>query len=244
MTHDALITSVLRYGLGVLGSRPPDDLMNKIELRVANVASRRITGSPCITRVGALRFVAGARSARNLYWQHCGHFLHSALLRNDSGIRHRVRQELRALLHAPALNLRAEISSIGLAASFVADASGMPMSVLEKTREMTHEYAVLPNTTEVRLIFVCFLIATAGLRRSERDRRGLFVFEGTHPWLDVGLQSLRQVGWRPECSQPQVVNIARALPPNCLEACFFPGKLPPSHPSPGQRGRGTGGNVW
>ena len=41
VTHDALITSLLRFGLVVTGSCMPDDLMNKIDTRVINVASRR-----------------------------------------------------------------------------------------------------------------------------------------------------------------------------------------------------------
>ena len=47
----AIITSSLRYGLVALGPRIPDDLLNKIDSRVVNVAARRISGVPYITRI-------------------------------------------------------------------------------------------------------------------------------------------------------------------------------------------------
>ena len=59
------------------------------------------------------------------------------------------------------------------------------------------------------------------------DRRGIYLFEDTLSWLDLGLQVLCRTGWRPECSQPQEVNIARILPPDALRARFFPGEYPP-----------------
>ena len=78
VTHDALITSILRYGLVLTGSGLPDDLLN--------MASRRITGLPFFRRVEALHFISGTRCLRNLYSQHCGVFLHSILLSHDSGL--------------------------------------------------------------------------------------------------------------------------------------------------------------
>ena len=43
-THDALITSLLRYGLTLTGSCLPDDLLNKLDTRVVNIAARKLRG--------------------------------------------------------------------------------------------------------------------------------------------------------------------------------------------------------
>ena len=79
VTHDALISILLRYGLAVLGSCAPDDLINRLETQVINIASRRITGLPINARIEALHFEAGTHSMRNLYPTHCAIFLRNAL---------------------------------------------------------------------------------------------------------------------------------------------------------------------
>ena len=85
------------------GSCLPDDLLNKIDSRVANVASRKISGLPYITRIEALHFVAGTRSIRNPYRHHCGQFLHQVLLCEGGGVRYGVYRELCALLRMDTL---------------------------------------------------------------------------------------------------------------------------------------------
>ena len=97
VTHDALITGLLRYALVLTGSGLPDDLLNKIDSWGVNVASRRILGLPLITRIEALRFLAGTRSIRNLYAQLRGKFPHTLLLRHDSGIQLRLHRGLCAI---------------------------------------------------------------------------------------------------------------------------------------------------
>ena len=67
ITHDAIITSPLRYGLVVFGSCCPDDLANRVDTAIINTAARRISGLPLSTRIEVLHFLAGTRSSRNLY---------------------------------------------------------------------------------------------------------------------------------------------------------------------------------
>ena len=67
ITHEAIITSLLRYGLVVFGSCCPDDLANRVGAAITNTAARRISGLPQSTRIEVLHFLAVAHSFRNLY---------------------------------------------------------------------------------------------------------------------------------------------------------------------------------
>ena len=87
MTHEALANSLLRYGLNVMGSCMPEDLINSIDVHVVNPAARRISGLSSHTRIEALHFLAGALSCRNLYIGHTASFLHSALLAQEARYR-------------------------------------------------------------------------------------------------------------------------------------------------------------
>ena len=46
ITHDALVTSFVRYGLILVGSCLPDDLANRMDTQVINPAARRIANLP------------------------------------------------------------------------------------------------------------------------------------------------------------------------------------------------------
>ena len=94
ITHDALITSMLRYGLTLTGSCLPGDLISRVDTQVINTASRRITGLPLNARIEALRFIAGTHSMRNLYLVHCAFFLHGALASFDSGLQRLLQGDL------------------------------------------------------------------------------------------------------------------------------------------------------
>ena len=61
VTQEALITSLLRCGLALTGSCLPDDLLNRIDAGVVNIAARKIAGLPYITRIESLHFIAGTQ---------------------------------------------------------------------------------------------------------------------------------------------------------------------------------------
>ena len=42
-THDAIATSLLRYGVATLGSGMPEDLITKMDVQIINTAARRIS---------------------------------------------------------------------------------------------------------------------------------------------------------------------------------------------------------
>ena len=68
MTHDSVVTSLLRYGLVITGSCMPPDLMAKTETHVTNVAARRV-GPPDWTGPPGLKLFISwqARRAIGIY---------------------------------------------------------------------------------------------------------------------------------------------------------------------------------
>ena len=130
-----------------------------------------------------------------------------------------------------------------LQSSFVADSSGVPTSVIENARWMSYGYQVAPKDAAVRQIKSDFVANAAELRRTEGGRKETYLFEETHSWLDVGLQVLYRARWSPECFQPQTPNIHRALPPNGLDAYFFPGQMHSVQQELGQMCGGPGGGT-
>ena len=99
ITHDALINRLLRYGMNILGSCLPEDLIDKLDVHVINPAARRITGLDAKARIEVLHFLAGAHTYKNLYTCHAASFMRSALMANGSQIRTRFQQDLCALLN-------------------------------------------------------------------------------------------------------------------------------------------------
>ena len=83
-THSALITSLVRYGLSVVGSFAYKRLINWLETQVANFAAWRIAGVSRVAKLERLRPVADMLSARNLYIQQSALLLDCSVRADDS----------------------------------------------------------------------------------------------------------------------------------------------------------------
>ena len=79
MTHDAVITSLLRYALVITGSCFPPDLLRRINTEVVNIVARKIGGLSRSTRIESLHLVVGAAAIYDLYVRHCADFLDACL---------------------------------------------------------------------------------------------------------------------------------------------------------------------
>ena len=137
ITSDAHIGSPLRYGLVLVGSVSPPDLMVQIDTQIINITARRNTGADRSTRIEVLHMIAGAHSFWNLYVMHCAEFFDAVLRTTDSQIRERIYCELCALrgvttLETKALPLRLPIEATG------GDVS--PTEIWGKTYWFTNEY--------------------------------------------------------------------------------------------------------
>ena len=213
VTHDAFVSSLLRYGLVFTGSCSPGDLLNKIGAGIIDVASRRISGLPRITRIEALHAASGTFSIRNRYAQHCGNFLHLVPTSHASGIRERVPGELQVTFGDHSLDPAAGVLPVDQEASFFVESSGAPLSILRRLRWMANYYRVTTNTS--------IFCVNAPERRRAGGGKGL-----AYTMYHVGTQALFQVGWRPACSRPHATNAKRALPPEAIRANCYPGQHP------------------
>ena len=85
-TAGSLVTSVLRYSLGVIGSGAYGQSQSRIGTNIVYVMARRIRDAGLSARLPALHGAAGARTINNLYLQHAAELLDSALRAADSSI--------------------------------------------------------------------------------------------------------------------------------------------------------------
>ena len=66
MTHEAVITSPLRYSLAVTGSCLPPDLAKTLNTQVVTIAARKVGGRSRAVRNESLHFLLGTRAAHKL----------------------------------------------------------------------------------------------------------------------------------------------------------------------------------
>ena len=67
ITHDSITTSLQQYGPMFLGGCRPPGPINKIEVRMTNVAARRVTGLGRSVRIEPPHFLAATSIYQNLY---------------------------------------------------------------------------------------------------------------------------------------------------------------------------------
>ena len=91
ITADALVTSLLRYGLGTYGSGAYEQCLRKIDTCVVNVVARKVLGVGRSARLPILHATAGAQAMRNLYTQRCAELVDAALRASASSIQNRLK---------------------------------------------------------------------------------------------------------------------------------------------------------
>ena len=170
LTHDALVYSLMRYGLLVVRPCGPDDLINKMDTMILRTASRRISGLPMSTRIESLPCISGPRPFRNLYVRQRSVFLHSALLAHDSGMLEAIRRELCAIMKVDTLELRPACIPFDIAAAFVEDTSGVPSRTQGAPEWMCNAHAGPLDLSGVPQSWKCVLCECPGdspLRHTE-----------------------------------------------------------------------------
>ena len=214
VTYDALLTSLLRYGLTMVGSCLTDDLVAKIDVHIINVASRRVTGLPIFTRIETLHFVAGTQSYRNMYLRQCAQFIHAVLVSYGSGIQHRLIRELCVIYGVSTLTPTVSPLKIPSEEEEQTSTVSVPSGLVSRIKWMANRYEQRPTLRGVAAVGGIYFPHAPELRRTVRGYNEFYEFRETHSWIDVGLQVLSHIGWRPECSQAQSGNVLRALPPD------------------------------
>ena len=70
MTHNAVISSLLRYALAATGSSLPPDLTRRVKPQIVGTARPRGGGPSSGARNECFQFAAGATTVFNLYVRH------------------------------------------------------------------------------------------------------------------------------------------------------------------------------
>ena len=151
---------------------------------------------------------------RNLYLKQCAQFLRAALLGYRSGLQRRLIRELCVLFEVSTLGPRVVQVEAPTGEAERESVAHVPTGLVENTKWMSCASVQKPRLDVVPSVGGIYFPHAAELRRPVRGFREFYEFRATHSWLDVGLQGLMHVGWRPECSKAQAGNVSRSLPPD------------------------------
>ena len=180
VTHDALVSSLLRYAMVITGSCYPGDLVDRVDVAIINTAARKISGLHYSTRLEVLHFLAGTNLFRNLYSHHCALFVHRALCASDSGIRSRLAKEICAILQMEDLYPMDSPIYIDKDAAFVMDPSGLPPQALERIQWMSSRYAKVPDWCQILNITSTYHVHAQEIKGKAFKKKQRYLFGETH----------------------------------------------------------------
>ena len=215
MTHDAGITSLLRYALVATGSCCSPDLIRSASTQIVNIAARK-------ARSESLHFIVGTDAIYNLYVRHCADFLDACLRVSNRTINARLRKEPIAYYVAGSF----EATDIQMLPPF--DDVKRILELTELPEAWQHSYwfrrvmGRLPKLQNCAAVEGTYVANADGIGDFLLFRQMAYHFREVYFWLDVALQVLTRAGWPPECSNP-----GRGLPPEDHAAQFHRESLLP-----------------
>ena len=106
-------------------------------------------------------------------------------------------------------------------ATFLLGPGGLSPQVIDLLDWEQMAYIRTPNLKAVRRTESIYHVHAPEVTRAPDQRQKTFRFQDSYSWLDVALTELLHVGWRPESSLPQQLNISRMLPPDPVTTKFF-----------------------
>ena len=95
MTANSVVTSSSRHGLAAVGSEAYEKSLARANSTVINITARRVFGVTSSGRLPALHAAAGMKSTRDLFLQHWGELLDSALRATAGSIQDRMKAWIR-----------------------------------------------------------------------------------------------------------------------------------------------------
>ena len=219
-THAALLVSLSGYGLVVYGSGAYEVGLKRLEVQLANVSARRITGIGRSARLAALHMTADVLSVRNQYLKVCALTLDRALRAYNSTICDRMQAWLSAVLQVeewrPAV---ARVELMKDAIPFIGLLEGRVCRVREVwTASLLQQQPQIPY----RFLVESTYHSAVELTREEIAEGGrVYDFEEAGDWFDVGLQVLLASSWRPDCVVSEGQSILRERPLRTNDTCTF-----------------------
>ena len=225
MTHDAVITSLLRYALTITGSCIPPDLMRKLNTQIVNIAARKISTLSRSTRIESLHLATGTSTILNLYIKHCAEFLDSCLRARECSTNKRLREELGHYFGVS--SFETEDVQILLPKDRITQAlrcERLP-TIWEQTYWFCRQRKNPQTLQHLEPIPSVYMNNADEINNSLFYRLQTFHFKEATAWIEVALQVLSLAGWNPECSNPQEKNVHQILPPSFTHNHFFPGDV-------------------
>ena len=225
MTHDALINSLLRYALAIMGAHLPQDLLQKIDTCITNVAARKIIGVDRTARIETLHFVAGTQTFRNMVVMHMAEYMDLVLRAHNSTIRDRVLETLKDCYKINSLEPENITIKVPVQEILKLPTNTTTERVWNNTSWSSARYPANRTDEGIKNICSMYVNYSKEMRTSMFHKEGTYQFEGTESWIDVALQILKYINWSPECSRPWEINVKKALPKREEERKIFPGML-------------------
>ena len=211
-TGKALVTSLLRYGLAVIGSGLTERNMRLLDTRVTNVLARKICGVGQAARLPILHAASGTMAVHNLFIQRCAEMLNIALKAENSSIQQRLRRWLGKAYGVE--TWEATVQTLEVPQELLPQIGRL--KYLDYEVQENWVFNVLPQLPKLQERFLSrstFYCGAAEIRERPNLRALTYDFTGMQSWFEVGTQIAAASGWRPDCSKGLGVDCRRALPP-------------------------------
>ena len=214
VTHEALLTSLIRYGMVATGSGAYESDFCLLQTRHANIAARRVLGIGRSARLGTLFATSNALSARNLYLRSCATMLDRCLRATDSSTTKRLhmwsKEQFQVTSWTP---VTTEVAPANINKRRRGHTGFWEIDIAERwTCELLREIPVRPDWLSPSSTYHT---DAAEINADPELKAKTFNFDGVGSWMDTGMKLLSAIGWRPDCTKPAEINLKETLPPKC-----------------------------
>ena len=216
VASEALLVSLTRYCIVVVGSGLYERDFKRLETKHAHVAARRVIGLGIGARIETLLMMAGATSAHNLYILACANKMDRCLRAHNSSIQKRMGEWTASVYSVHGWSSSpATVVPSGLV---VTRKGVLPGGFYEEDIKETwlcnlmDRAPTLPSTFVVNNTFYSY---AEEIDKTQSFKRRTFNFVGAKSWRDVGLQILAAAGWRPDCAVADTISCSKIVPPTC-----------------------------
>ena len=212
LTGDALVVSLLRYGLATIGSGLEKKGMDRVDKRVVNVLSRMVLGVSRTARLPILHAASGVLTMNNLFTQHCAAMVDLALRAHNSSLRERLLRWTSRVYGMSGWEVRTErVSMDPPLLPRVGELRYLDFDIQESwLAQMVDSEPELEQRLRVPMVFHT---NASEIRTQPQLLAGTYDYRGVSSWFEVGIQVLAASGWRPDRAQAMSLNAARTLPP-------------------------------
>ena len=213
-TGEALIVSLLRYCIALIGTGAYEKDMRRLEVCILNVLPRRVAGESRSARILVLHATAGLISVHNLYVQQCDALLDRGLRAENGSIQNRIArwtQEQFGITGWRAAVLPLEVEG-GIVPTRI-----YRMPFFDFDLQECWYFCVLnetPRAPPQHKVVSTFFTEAVEAEAKPGLQETTYNFEDARTWMDVGLQVLSASKWRPDCAASQRDNIIKTVPPN------------------------------